>query len=83
MTRMTATTSPMTVALKAELFEDRWHRQFFIDEWILSDEPDHAMPWEPGEQRPDLGAILVQVDENINSRGLPNRESWPRRCSST
>src|SRR6266576_928970 len=49
--------------LKALLFEDQWERQFFIDEWILSDEPSHSMPGEPEEQQPQLGAILVRLDE--------------------
>ena len=69
MPTQTNPTAPSTAHLKEALFEDRWHRQLFIDEWILSEEPSHDMPWEREEQLPDVGAVLVRVDNEEASFG--------------
>jgi hypothetical protein len=62
---------PTTRELKDMLFDDRWHRQFFIEEFIVLDESEHAMPWELDEQRPDLGAVHVLADEPFDVFDTP------------
>ena len=64
MSTVTATLQPANAHLKEHLFNDKWERLFFIEQWIV-DEPDHSMPWELEEQRPELGAIFVRCDENL------------------
>ena len=64
MSRVTDPSLPTTAMYKNELFEDAWERRWFIEEWITSPPPSHAMPWELDEQRRNLGATLVRVEED-------------------
>jgi len=50
--------------LLTRVFVDDWEAGWFIEEWILSTEPAHAMPWEQAEQRDQLGPILVRTVED-------------------
>jgi hypothetical protein len=61
---VTATLQPANEHLQECLFNDKWERLFFIEQWIVG-EPDHSMPWELEEQRSELGAIFVRCEENL------------------
>ena len=73
MSRATDLTLPTTAMYKNELFEDAWERRWFIEEWITSPQPSHAMPWELDEQRRNLGAILVRGARGASGAGERRR----------
>jgi hypothetical protein len=54
----------ITDRLQDMIFHDEWERRWFIDEWIASDEPTHAMAVALTEQRRELGPIFVRFDED-------------------